>query len=129
MIIRCARAMAGLGQWRFTYVQNPRYTQLSWPAGFVRSRRISATQDVHVELTMDRRGRDYANELDQSDAASIAQSLQEDFVGLIAIFDRQLTSGYLPTGKKRSKITEARAAAERGVRLSERLVQLLRNSR
>lgn len=78
---------------------------------------------------MARRGPKYAYELDQIDAASLAQSLQEDFAGLIAIFDRQLKSGSLPAGKKRSKITDARAAAERGVRLSEELVELLRNSR
>ena len=78
---------------------------------------------------MDRRGPKYADDLDQIDASALAQSLQEDFVGLIALFDRQLKSGSVPAGKKRSKIIDARAAAERGVRLSEELVELLRNSR
>lgn len=74
-------------------------------------------------------GRTQAEELDQEDAASLAQSVHQDFVGLLAIFDRQLTSEVGPPGKNRSRIAGARAAAERGLRLTEELVQLLRDSR
>ena len=74
-------------------------------------------------------GRAQAEELDQEDAASLAESVHGDFVGLIAIFDRQLTSEVGPMGKDRSRIADARAAAERGLRLTEELVELLRNSR
>ena len=74
---------------------------------------------------MRRRGVHAAEELDQGDAASIAQTLQRDFIGLIAIFDRQLANKSAARGKALSKIADARAAAQRGLRLSEELVELL----
>ena len=76
-----------------------------------------------------RRAVDTAEEMDQDDAASVAQSLQSDFVGLIAIFDRQLANGTVVDGNARSKIFDAKAAAERGLGLAHELVELLRVAR
>ena len=68
---------------------------------------------------------DTAIELDEDTAASVAQSLRDDFVGLIAIFDRQLANRDFAACNKRSKISDAKAAAERGLTLSEELIELL----
>jgi len=63
--------------------------------------------------------------LDQIDAASVAQSLRADFMALIAIFDRRAMNG--ADGENAlPNITDVRAAAERGLRLSEELIELLR---
>jgi hypothetical protein len=75
-----------------------------------------------------RRTADAAEELDQDDAASVARSLQKDFIGLIAIFDRQLANGSAVRQEAQSKISDARAAAERGLKLSQELVDLLRTT-
>jgi len=69
---------------------------------------------------------DAAGALDQLDAASVAQSLRTDFIGLIAIFDRQLSNGIAADGDARSRIFDARVAAERGLDLTRELVELLR---
>jgi hypothetical protein len=66
--------------------------------------------------------------LAQDDAASIAQSLRNDFIALIAVFDRQRVSGSEHLEEARANISIARAAAERGLRLSEQLVELLRGT-
>jgi hypothetical protein len=62
----------------------------------------------------------------QDDAAAVAEFLRQDFTALVAIFDRQLMNGAAPGAKHGPKIPVARAAAERGVRLAEELVALLR---
>jgi len=60
------------------------------------------------------------------DAAAVAESVEEDFSSLIAIFDRQLSNGL--DEEARSAAFQARAAAERGLELSRRLISVLRNS-
>ena len=77
---------------------------------------------------MNTRHRAGAIEVEQDDASSVVQSLRDDFLGLIAIFDRQLANGSGVSPAARSKIAEARAAAERGLRLSQNLVELLRSN-
>lgn len=64
----------------------------------------------------------------QDDAGTIAQSLRRDFLALIAIFDRHHSSGAAKLRNADLNITEARAAAERGLRLSEELSDLLRST-
>ena len=76
-----------------------------------------------------RRSADAAEDLDQDDAMSVAQSLQEDFIGLIAIFDRELANESAANAEGRSKIADAKAAAQRGFSLSQQLSELLRNIR
>jgi hypothetical protein len=67
-----------------------------------------------------------AEERHEDDAALVAQSLHRDFIGLIAIFDRQLAAHCGDGGRARSRITDARGAAERGLQLSRDLIELLR---
>ena len=62
----------------------------------------------------------------QDDADSIAQSLRDDFISLIAVLDRQRVNGSEQLDEVRAKISVARTAAERGLQLSEQLVELLR---
>ena len=57
-------------------------------------------------------------------AVVVAESMRQDFLGLIAIVDRELAS----EAKSIAGITEARKAAERGLKLSEELVELLRRA-
>lgn len=76
-----------------------------------------------------RRSADAAEDLDQDDAMSVAQSLQEDFIGLIAIFDRELANESAANAEGRPKIADAKAAALRGLSLSQQLSELLRNIR
>ena len=63
--------------------------------------------------------------LDQVDAASVAQSLRDDFIALLAIFDGGRVSGADDRGPL-PNIADARAAAQRGLKLSEKLIELLR---
>ena len=59
------------------------------------------------------------------DSVAVAESVHKDFSGLIAIFDRQLNNGL--DQEARVAIAQARAAAARGLELSERLIELLRD--
>jgi len=74
---------------------------------------------------MDSQGPARTSEPDQDDAIFLADSLREDFIKLMAIFDRQLTGGDEVVGKNRSSLTQARIAAETGLRLSDDLRELL----
>ena len=76
-----------------------------------------------------RRSAGAAEDLDQDDALSVAQSLQEDFIGLIATFDRQLANGSVGSTEARAKILDAKGAAQRGLSLSQELSELLRTVR
>ena len=60
------------------------------------------------------------------EAASVPESVQQDFRGLIAIFSRQLAEAPQVDGEARSTIAQAKAAAERGLKLSQQLLNLLR---
>jgi len=67
------------------------------------------------------RRRAQAKEVAADDSALVAQAVRDDFMALIAIFDRQAADTC-----NASDISDARMAAERGLRLSEELVELLR---
>lgn len=67
-------------------------------------------------------------EPDQPDAARIAKSLRDDFIKLMGMFDRQLRDDPAANDHK-SSMKDARAAAERGLRLSEDLCGLLNEDR
>src|SRR4051812_43863253 len=59
-------------------------------------------------------------------AASVAESVEKDFSGLIEIFGSQLASSADVEDAAKSAISEAKAAAERGLKLSRQLIELLR---
>ena len=63
---------------------------------------------------------------DQVDSFKTAESVRGDFGQLIAVFDRRLASLSDADGGARSHILEAKAAAERGCKLSDKLMELLR---
>lgn len=67
------------------------------------------------------------SEYSQHDGAEfVAESIQADFQDLVGIFDRQLAGLSGPDGPMHSHIAEARSAAERGLQLSYRLIEILR---
>ena len=64
-----------------------------------------------------------------SDATvNAAESVRSDFQKLLEILDSQLEQLAQRPNSERLPISDARAAAERGLRLSERLVNLLGSS-
>ena len=62
----------------------------------------------------------------QADPTFTAQSVRTDFTSLLDIFDRQLEQ--LTDAESRSHLLQAKAAAERGLELSELLLDLMRAS-
>ena len=62
------------------------------------------------------------------DAVRVAQCLMNDFIALIAIFDRQDINQGRNCRDFRDGVSDARLAAERGLHLSEQLVELLRKN-
>jgi hypothetical protein len=58
------------------------------------------------------------------DPSETAASLRSDFGGLIEIFDRHLMRVPADDRQARLHITQAKAAAERGLRLSHQLIAL-----
>jgi hypothetical protein len=58
------------------------------------------------------------------DPSVTADSLRSDFSGLIEIFDRHLMRVPSGDGQARLHISKAKAAAERGLRLSHQLIAL-----
>lgn len=60
-----------------------------------------------------RNSRNPAEQIDANRAIAVAESMKKDFLSLIALVDG---------------VAEARTAAERGLRLSEELVELLRGA-
>lgn len=69
-----------------------------------------------------------SEKFDQSGAAHAAEAIQRDFHQLITIFDRQLGSLAHDDLSTQSHISEAKRAAERGLKLVDGLVDLLRTS-
>lgn len=61
-----------------------------------------------------------------ADASFAAESVRSDFSGLIEIFDRHLDTLADGDSRARRHIFEARAAAERGLRLSYELIALMK---
>ena len=62
------------------------------------------------------------------DAAFVAESIQADFQDLVGIFDHQLAGLSETEGPMRSHLAKAKLAAERGLELSHRLIEILRAS-
>ena len=60
--------------------------------------------------------------------ASAAESVCSDFAELIQVFDQQLARLSDASKRERAHIADARAAAERGLRLSQQLSNMLRTS-
>ena len=58
------------------------------------------------------------------DPSVTADSLRSDFSGLIEIFERHLKKVPAGDGQARLHIVQAKAAAERGLRLSHQLIAL-----
>ena len=58
-------------------------------------------------------------------AACIAQSVLRDFTALIAIFDGYMVTTAAADREARTMISQARASAERGLELSQRLMRTI----
>jgi hypothetical protein len=73
---------------------------------------------------MDRRRSQAARKYAADDPAFIAQSMRNDFILLIGILDREAVRGRtcVTAGPR---IADAKAAAQRGLQLSEKLLRLL----
>jgi len=67
--------------------------------------------------TAERRGRD--------DSVTAAQSVRSDLAQLISVFDQQLANLSTDEEPTRRSILEAKAVAERGLQLSEKLIHQL----
>ena len=76
-----------------------------------------------------RRSLGTATDLEQIDAVSVADSLQEDFAKLIAMFDHELENRSVPSGDRQARIADALTAARRGLIISQQLSELLRATR
>jgi hypothetical protein len=61
------------------------------------------------------------------DSSSVAETVAKDFSGLVAMFDRHLKTS-ASRDSEALAVLKARAAAERGLELSQRLLELTRNS-
>lgn len=59
------------------------------------------------------------------DASIAAQSVRSDFSELVALFDRHLDALADGDSRARKQISKARAAAERGLKLSHELIALM----
>jgi hypothetical protein len=71
---------------------------------------------------------DESDERDPREAARIAEQVCEDLRALQAILDGQLNNGSSADPEILSHIAQARSAAERGVELSNRIVEMLRTA-
>jgi len=70
-----------------------------------------------------------ASEISYADDASItAESVRSDFSELVALFDRHLDALSDGDSRARKHISQARAAAERGLKLSDDLIALMRTA-
>jgi hypothetical protein len=63
------------------------------------------------------------------DASIAAESVRNDFSELVALFDRHLDALADGDNRARKQISEARAAAERGLKLSHELIVLMRTAK
>ena len=62
----------------------------------------------------------------EDDPARVAESVQRDFSDLIRIFERSLASLPATDSEARAHVAKAKAAAERGLKLSRELIEVLR---
>jgi len=67
------------------------------------------------------------SECDDDDSIAVAESVRRDFRELLAMLDRQLANVGETDARALSHFLEAKAAAERGLKLSELLVESLGN--
>ena len=67
-----------------------------------------------------------AAELDGSESLRSLLSVADDFAALAAVFDRQLKLGSALDEATRTHIANAKAAAERGMQLSQELMKRVR---
>jgi len=65
---------------------------------------------------------------EQEDAVHVAQIVRQDLGMLLGILQEQLGSLSVTDSEARSHLAEAKTAAERGIELSDRLVEMLRRS-
>jgi hypothetical protein len=65
-------------------------------------------------------------ESDPSEAADVPRMLRRDLTALLRILDEQLASLSENESDRRLHIAEARSAAQRGLTISEQLIDLLR---
>ena len=63
---------------------------------------------------------------DPAKAAETAEQVHRDFAALLRVFEEQLAGASADYGLQRSPIAQAKAAAERGLKLSEQLIEMLR---
>lgn len=63
---------------------------------------------------------------DPRKATDTAEQVHRDFTALLRVFEEQLASASADDSLRRSPIAQARAAAERGLKLSEQLIEMLR---
>jgi hypothetical protein len=63
---------------------------------------------------------------DPTKAADRAEQVHRNFTALLRVFEEQLASASSDDSLQRSPIAEAKAAAERGLKLSEQLIEMLR---
>jgi len=63
---------------------------------------------------------------DPMKAADTAEQVHRDFTALLRIFEEQLASASEDDSLQGSPIAQAKAAAERGLKLSEQLIEMLR---
>jgi hypothetical protein len=75
------------------------------------------------------RGADPSKQCDPRKAAEAAELVRRDFDALVDVFDRQLAILSANESENRSHVTKAKAAAERGLKLSQQLIQILREQR
>ena len=61
--------------------------------------------------------------------AEAAELVRRDFDALVDVFDRQLAILSAHESERRSHVTKAKAAAERGLKLTRRLIHILRDQR
>ena len=59
------------------------------------------------------------------EAMGAAEAVQRDFENLIAMFDRQLDGLPANDSQARAHLARAKSAAERGLRLSQKLIETL----
>ncbi len=67
-----------------------------------------------------------AIERDAGNAIGAAELVRRDFTALLRIFDEQLASLSKHENDRRPHLFQAKAATERGLRLSEQLIEMLR---
>ena len=66
-------------------------------------------------------------ECDPSKAAEAAELVRRDFRALLEVFERQLVTLPASDLEGRSHINDAKAAVERGIKLSNELIGMLRS--